>query len=114
VLFRSPRVPASRSRFWHRQLLEYLRQNRDLLAGTLGSIRGLKMDIPEATYLAWLDGRELGITNLAAFFESAGVGLSDGSEFEGKDFMRLNFGCPRKTLQQALDRIQKVFDTINS
>jgi cysteine-S-conjugate beta-lyase len=96
---------------WHRQLLDYLRQNRDLLAQTIDSITSLKMDIPEATYLAWLDGRELGITNLAEFFESAGVGLSDGGEFDGQGFMRLNFGCPRKILQQALDRIQKAFKT---
>jgi cystathionine beta-lyase len=92
---------------WHKQLLNYLRQNRDILAGAICSLPGLKMDIPEATYLAWLDGRTLGINNPVEFFESAGVGLSDGAEFGGPGFLRLNFGCPRKTLLAALDRIQK-------
>jgi cystathionine beta-lyase len=98
---------------WHVQLREYLRQNRDMLVQGVGPLSGLKMDKPEATYLAWLDGRELGVENLAEFFETAGVGLSDGTEFEGKGFMRLNFGCPRKTLQQAIDRIQKAITNLN-
>ena len=38
-------------------------------------------------------------------FEKAGVRLSDGRAFEGRGFMRLNFGCPRETLRKALDRI---------
>jgi cystathionine beta-lyase len=99
---------------WHEQLIEYLRQNRDMLIQGIGSLSALKMDTPEATYLAWLDCRELGDANLSEFFESAGVGLSDGAEFEGRGFMRLNFGCPKKTLQQAITRIQKAFDSLNS
>jgi cystathionine beta-lyase len=99
---------------WHRQLIEYLRQNRNLLAKAVSDMPGLKMDTPEATYLGWLDCRELGENNLSDFFESAGVGLSDGGEFEGKGFMRLNFGCPQSTLYQAIERIQKALNELNS
>ena len=40
------------------------------------------------------------------FFEDAGVGLSDGREFGSEGFMRLNFGCPRATLTEGLDRMR--------
>jgi Bifunctional PLP-dependent enzyme with beta-cystathionase and maltose regulon repressor activities len=64
---------------------------------------------PEATYLAWIDCREMmaerGVTDPAAFFEAAGVGLSDGTFFGAPGFVRLNFGCPRATLDAALARM---------
>jgi cystathionine beta-lyase len=97
---------------WHKQLINYLRQNRNMLVEAISTLPGLKMDTPEATYLAWLDCRELGIANLQEFFETAGIGLSDGTEFQAKAFMRLNFGCPQKTLQQAIARLQKAFTDI--
>jgi cystathionine beta-lyase len=95
---------------WHRQLLDYLRQNCNILAAAVSDMPGIKMDTPESTYLAWIDCRDLGQPNPAEFFEALGVGLSDGSEFDGRGFVRLNFGCPRKTLNQALDRIQKALN----
>ena len=61
----------------------------------------------EATYLAWLDTRWLKERNTASFFERAGVKLSDGTTFQGRGFMRLNFGCPRAVLLEALERIQR-------
>ena len=63
------------------------------------------MNHVEATYLAWIDARELGVSNIYAFFEQAGVGLSDGAGFGAPGFVRLNFGCPRATLELALDRM---------
>jgi cystathionine beta-lyase len=41
----------------------------------------------------------------AAFFEAAGVGLSDGRYFGAPGWLRLNFGCPRATLDEALARM---------
>ena len=61
----------------------------------------------QATYLAWIDCRQLGISNPASFFEKAGVGLSDGEEFGTPGFIRLNFACPKKILHKALGRIEK-------
>ena len=49
--------------------------------------------------------RGLGVDDPKAFFDRAGVGLSDGAVFGAPGFVRLNFGCPRATLQQALDRM---------
>ena len=42
----------------------------------------------------------------ARFFEQAGVGLSDGKDFQGPGYVRLNFGCPRQTLLEGLERIK--------
>ncbi|WP_279384554.1 hypothetical protein [Geotalea toluenoxydans] len=59
---------------------------------------GLTMTHVEATYLAWIDARGTGIEDPAAFFEEAGVGLSDGADFGAPGFVRLNFGCSRTLL----------------
>ena len=90
---------------WHRQLLRYLRGNRDLVTEAVAAMPGLTMTHVEATYLAWIDTRPLGLDNPGRFFEQAGVGLSDGKEFGGDGFVRLNFGCPRATLKEALARM---------
>lgn len=92
---------------WRQELLAYLRANRDYLYEFLQKeLPDIKMSWPmEATYLAWLDPRGLGIERPHAFFEAAGVGLSDGTDFGAPGFVRLNFGCPKATLQTALERM---------
>jgi cystathionine beta-lyase len=89
---------------WRSALLDYLRSNRELVMG-LDGVGGLRVVRPEATYLAWLDCRALGLGNPQAFFEAAGVGLSPGTDFGLPGFLRLNFGCPRARLEEALARI---------
>ena len=59
----------------------------------------------EGTYLAWIDIRQVGLEEPVGFFEAAGVGLQDGREFDGPGFVRLNFGCRRTLLQEALRRM---------
>ncbi len=95
------------SREWRSALLDYLRGNRRLVAEAVAAMDGIAMAPIEATYLAWLDCRQAGIADPAGFFEQAGVGLSDGREFDGAGFVRLNFGCPRATLQTALARMRQ-------
>jgi len=91
---------------WNRQQVDYLRANRDYLEHEINQIPGLKLDITEATYLAWIDVSELKLGNPRVFFEKAGVGLSAGREFGDDGFMRLNFGCPRSRVEQAVTRIR--------
>ena len=90
---------------WRLELIDYLRINRDLVEAFIDATPGLTMNHVEATYLAWIDARELGVSNIYAFFEQAGVGLSDGAAFGAPGFVRLNFGCPRATLELALNRM---------
>jgi cysteine-S-conjugate beta-lyase len=94
---------------WREALVHYLRGNRDRVAEAVGAMPGLTMAPVEATYLAWIDTRGAKIERPHRFFEQAGVGLSDGSDFDRdgacRHFVRLNFGCPRATLDQALERM---------
>ncbi|MGB5855045.1 MAG: PatB family C-S lyase [Oceanisphaera sp.] len=90
---------------WLAAQLVYLRQNRDLLVERLNQVPGVKVLSPEATYLAWIDISALELDDPVGFFEQAGVGVSSGGQFGGSNFIRLNFGCPRAMLEQALDRM---------
>ena len=90
---------------WHAELLEYLRGNRDAIASALKDMPRLSMAPVEATYLAWIDVRNADLPDPVRFFEDAGVGLQDGIEFAGPGFVRLNFGCPRPLLEEALERM---------
>ena len=92
---------------WRAALLDVLRRNRDLVEAAVAQMPGLSMTHVEATYLAWIDARGLGVTNPAQLFEEAGVGLSNGADFGLPGWVRLNFGCPRETLEAALERMRK-------
>ncbi len=98
-------------RDWQLALLDYLRGNRDLTQQTIASIAGLRTWHVEATYLAWIDARGLGVPNPLQFFEAAGVGLYDGALFGAPGFLRLNFACPRSLLDEALQRMRAAVNT---
>jgi len=96
---------------WLAQVLAYLEANRDFLAEHVAEyLPGVHMIVPEGTYLAWLDCRALNLpARPAAFFlEHAHVALNEGERFGqgGEGFARLNFGCPRATLVEALERMR--------
>lgn len=102
---------------WLDALLVYLEGNRDYLLEYIGThVPGIKCQRPEGTYLAWLDCREAGIPgNPHEFFlERASVALNDGATFgeEGEDFVRLNFGCPRATLTEGLERMRAALEEL--
>ncbi|MGL4918979.1 MAG: aspartate aminotransferase, partial [Plesiomonas shigelloides] len=90
---------------WLQAQLDYLRANRDLVESRIAQIPGLQMAHTEATYLAWIDCSALPVENPHRFFEQAGVGLSPGADFGNARFVRLNFGCRRALLREALDRM---------
>jgi cystathionine beta-lyase len=90
----------------------YLRANRELVAGAVAaSLPGVKHHPPEATYLAWLDCRELRLepSPFRFFLERAQVALSDGAVFgkPGEGFVRLNFASSRRIVSEALERMAK-------
>lgn len=97
---------------WNRQQCAYLAANRDFLIDALNRIPGLRLGPVEATYLAWIDVSALDLEKPMKFFEDAGLGLSPGSEFGDPDFMRLNFGCPRSRLEEAVRRLQKAVESL--
>ncbi len=96
---------------WRQELLAYLKANRDFLYGFIEeNLPEIKVRPMEATYLAWLniEGlKALGIENPHRFFIEHGVGLSPGKDFGDDRYLRLNFGCPRSVLEEALNRMVK-------
>ena len=69
---------------------------------------------PEASFLVWIDCRKLGLTQevlLERFNKGAKIIPSNGSSYGtgGEGFIRLNIGCPRSVLEEALERIRKEF-----
>ena len=96
---------------WLDQALAYLQANRDFVADYVRrEMPQIEMLAPEATYLAWLDCRKTGISGSPQkfFLDRARVALQDGAWFgtRGEGFVRLNFGCPRATLADALERMK--------
>ena len=98
------------SESWRQELLSYLRGNHKLVQNAIATIPGLQTWPVEATCLSWIDARGLGQADPTAFFEQAGVGLSDGSAFGAPGFVRLNFGCPRSLLELGLERMQQALE----
>lgn len=100
---------------WVDELCRYLQGNinyvqdfiREYLPG-IGTFRH------EATYLLWIDFRKTAIShrelNRKLIFD-AGLGLNEGKIFgaEGEGFMRMNAGCPKSTLKEAMHRLKTVF-----
>lgn len=96
---------------WRLELIKTLRENRDLVYRTVcEQMPGVTMHPMQATYLAWLDVRELQLEKPLAFFEEAGVGLSNGADFGAPGWLRLNFGCPRDRLKEGLERMVKALN----
>jgi cystathionine beta-lyase len=89
---------------WLAHLLAYLTSNRNALQACVAGLPGVHMTHVEATYLGWIDVRELHLTDPLQHFETHGIGLSDGAQFHGPGFVRFNFGCPRATLDIGLQR----------
>lgn len=100
---------------WLAALRDYLLENRNLLVETVQKeLPGIRITSPDATYLAWLDCSELVRSGKIVgspyefFLKEAKVALNDGAAFGsgGQDFVRLNFGCPRAQLVEALERMK--------
>ncbi len=97
---------------WLDQVRAYIEENMKFAKEYIDkNIKGIKVQLPEATYLMWLDCKGLGLEpkKLEDFMvNKAGVALNNGSNFcrglEG--FMRMNVACPRSILEKALVQIK--------
>jgi cystathionine beta-lyase len=97
---------------WLGQLMKYLEGNvlflEEFIRLHIPQIRVIR---PQATYMVWLDCTQLKLSPSALkefMITRAGLGLSDGPLFgkEGEGFQRINIGCPRSVLHEALLRLQ--------
>lgn len=103
---------------WLAELNTYLTANRDFAVQYIeNQLPDVHTSVPDATYLLWLDcntlvqnGKVPGDFSPYEFFlQRAKVALNDGLPFGsgGENFVRLNFGCARSTLEQTLERMKK-------
>ena len=106
----------SKGEEWLHQMLEYLQGNVECLRTFLAErLPQVKAVLPEASYLAWLDFSATGLEHEVIkerFINQAHIALNDGTTFGGKDYrccFRINLGCPRATLVDALERIARCF-----
>lgn len=101
---------------WRNAMLEYVSANVDFVDRWLrGHIPAVRVVRPQASFLIWLDCRKLGLDHDALidlFVNRARLALNDGAMFgaEGSGFMRLNIGCPRSILQNALESLEKAIE----
>lgn len=97
---------------WLEQMNEYVKGNVDFVDNYLKeNIPQIKAMLPEASFLVWLDCRELSLTQVELvelFVKKAHLALNDGSIFGqgGDGFMRLNVGTQRRVLEQALNNLK--------
>lgn len=103
---------------WLDELLIYLEKNRDFalefIRKEMPAVTAIK---PDSTYMMWLDFTKLGLTHEELedlMINKAKVGLFNGKLFgeEGKGHMRINFACPRSTLEKGLIRIKSALDQL--
>ncbi|MCC6174838.1 MAG: pyridoxal phosphate-dependent aminotransferase [Chloroflexi bacterium] len=99
---------------WLDAVMARLLANRDTLAKYVAEeLPGVKIRTPEATYLGWLDCRDLcrdlrlTTSPYQFFLEQAKVGLNDGADFgeTGQGCVRLNFATSGEILSQILQRM---------
>ena len=112
------KVAMNEGREWFTQVISYIEDNvrfaEEYITKNIPKIKFSKM---EATYLIWLDCRDLNLTQeeLVNFFvNKAKLALNDGSTFgdEGIGYMRMNLGCPRSVLEQALLQLKNAVDSL--
>ncbi|MHA3738831.1 MalY/PatB family protein [Pseudomonas sp. Eth.TT006] len=112
------RVAYSAGAPWLAELKTYLQANRDWLVNAVRSrLPGVSINVPQGTYLAWLDCSALDLDNPQQFFlEQAKVGLSAGVDFGDRQqqFVRLNFGCPRSLLEEGIARMERALTDRNT
>ncbi|MDD4516745.1 PatB family C-S lyase [Massilibacteroides sp.] len=97
---------------WLQQMRSYIMENvRTVDVYLKASIPKIKVYQPQASFLVWLDCRDLNLTQeelVYLFKDKAGLALNDGKMFGsgGEGFMRMNVGCSRLIIEQALKALK--------
>lgn len=100
---------------WLDGVLTYIKANIDYTKSFLAErLPKVRMTEPEGTYLVWLDFKAYGLSDAKLnqrIIHQAGLWLDSGQIFgrAGEGFQRINVACPRSILQEALERLEKVF-----
>lgn len=98
------------------QLNEYIRGNMELVENFIrDELKDFKFQRPEATYLAWIDARDVPFTSdeiQDALVNVGGVAIMKGEIYgeNGAKYLRMNLGCPRSKIEEGLKRFKKAMD----
>ncbi len=104
---------------WRKEMIRYVEDNirfaEDYCRENIPGVKALR---PDASFLVWLDCRELGLSHaelLDLFINGARVALNDGEMFgkEGAGLMRLNVAAPRSTVEEVLSRLREAVSKLN-
>ena len=100
------------------QLNEYIKENMRFVKEFLQeNLPNFKFDIPDATYLAWIDIRNVPFTSKEvqdAFVHVGKVAVMAGETYGMPKYLRLNCGCPKSKLEDGLLRMKKAMDALYS
>jgi cystathionine beta-lyase len=103
---------------WLDELMDYINRNVEFVQNYLKELIPEIIPVqPEATYMIWLDCKQLGMTGkeLQDFFVNrAKVGMNEGSTFGpgGEGFMRMNLATTRETVKRAMEQIENAITSI--
>ena len=98
------------------QLNEYIRGNMELVENFIrDELKDFKFQRPEATYLAWIDARDVPFTSdeiQDELVNVGGVAIMKGEIYgeNGAKYLRMNLGCPRSKIEEGLKRFKKAMD----
>ena len=104
---------------WLDQVIAYIQGNIDYVDNFLKThAPRIKAIRPQASYLVWLDCRELGLNQEALndfFADKAHLALNDGAMFgkEGTGYMRLNVASPRSVIEQAMKQLAEAYQAMS-
>ncbi|MDD2798685.1 MAG: PatB family C-S lyase [Bacteroidales bacterium] len=101
---------------WLSQMMEYVQGNIDFVTEFIKeNLPKIKPMIPEASFLIWLDFRQLDISDYELrkiLINESKLAFNDGPSFGpgGEGFQRINVGCSRELLREAMDRLKTTFE----
>lgn len=95
---------------WLDELNKYLFENRDYATNRINSMnKGFNVVKSDSTYLLWIDLHRNGDEFAKKLREKTGLYINGGSEYGkcGENFVRINLACPRKILEDAMNRLEE-------
>lgn len=101
--------------YWVKELNDYILKNCEFVYSSLNNYKGLKVEIPEATYLMWIDFKDTGLSSneFQELLMSKGrVAIMSGENYGDPYKIRLNVGSSIKKIEFGVEGIKKALESI--